>query len=98
MSFCVWLTNSKYQLTWVIIGLCKSLIDGTETLTEMVVTVINEVLWNLSKKSYSEQVLEQLFSIISLKYNVYIFPIYRMDQWGKSYVVYMLLKLKLYDI
>ena len=47
-------------------GLCKSLIDGTKTLTEIVVTFINEVLWYLSKKSYSVQVLKQLFSIISL--------------------------------
>ena len=43
-------------------GLCKSLIDGTKALTEIVVTFINEVLWNLSTKSYSEQVLKQLFS------------------------------------
>ena len=48
-------------------GLCKSLIDGIKALTEIVMTFINEVLWNLSTKSYSEQVLKQLFSIISLK-------------------------------
>ena len=48
-------------------GLCKSLIDGTKALADIVVTLINEVLWNLSTKSYSEQVLKQLFSIISLK-------------------------------
>ena len=48
-------------------GLCKSLIDGTKTLTEIVVTFINEVQWNLSKKGYSEQALKQQFSIISLK-------------------------------
>ena len=67
--------NGKYQITCVFIGLCKSLIDGTKTLIEIVVTLINDVLWNLieivvtsindvlwnlSKKSYSEQVLKQL--------------------------------------
>ena len=60
---------NKWQISTyiVIVGLCKSLIDDTKTLTEIVVTFINEVLWYLSKKSYSEQVLKQLFSIISLK-------------------------------
>ena len=48
-------------------GYVKSLIGGTKALTEIVVTFINEVLWNLSTKSYSEQVLKQIFSIISLK-------------------------------
>ena len=40
---------------------------STKNLTEIVVTFINEVLWNLSMKIYSEPVLKQLFSIISLK-------------------------------
>ena len=66
-SLCLWLTNGNYQFTCVIISLCTSLIDGTKTLTEIVVTSINEALRNLSKKIYLEQILKQHFSIISLK-------------------------------
>ena len=38
------INKRQYQLTFVIIGVCKSLIDGTKTLTEIVVTFIDEVL------------------------------------------------------
>ena len=40
----------------------------TKPLTEIVVTFISEVLWNLSKKNYSEQVLKQL--LVQLVWNI----------------------------
>ena len=42
-------------------GLCESLIDGTKTLTEIVVTFINEVLWYLSKKKLFRTSIEATF-------------------------------------
>ena len=35
---------------WVIIGLCKLLIDGTKPLTEILMTFIKEDRWNLLRK------------------------------------------------
>ena len=40
-----------YVYIWIIIGSCKLLIDGTKPLTEIMMTFINEVLWNLLRET-----------------------------------------------
>ena len=39
------------------IGLCKLLIDGTKPLIEIIMTFINEVLWNLLRKQAISEVM-----------------------------------------